>query len=273
MARSRWGGFFRGRSFVQSGRTVRNSTPTVPASLDYRDASGIWNMKSSLQFPKVQRLQMTLQSSSFLGSAATVTTYSCPVPVAARAGDIAVAFFCVGNATATMSTPSGWTLGVSTSGTNPIVRIFYKQLVSGDLNTSISGTGAVAAAYSSGMMTFNGSGNSPATADTFSWTALGGTGTASGGALNITIGSSAGTGASVIAVGFASGNPTAQVNTITWTNQTASITCDATTGMSAGNISMAYSIFNSTTPLDLNVTTNDAGSQAGGGFYINCTLG
>lgn len=273
MSRSRWGGYKRGRSYISAGKTVRSGTPTVPTSLDYRNAAGIWNMKSTLQFPKVQKLQMVLQSSSFLGSAATVTTYSCPVPTAARVGDVAIAFFVLNGSTATMSTPTGWTLATS-SATYPRIYSFFKTLVAGDLNTTISGTSAVAAGYSSGMMTFNGSGNSPATADAFTYNTAGGTTNSGGGSSSVTVGSSAGTGSAVIAVGCACGNPTTQVNTVTLTNQTASIACDATTGMSAGNITLVYSIFNpGTTPLDLTVATNDAGSQATGGYYLNCTIG
>lgn len=266
--KSRWGGYKRGRSHVSTGRTVRNNTPTNPINLDYRDAAGIWNMRSVSQFPKVQNLTMAFNSHSFLGNAASVTTYTADIPTGARSGDFAVAFFNLNNTLSTMSTPTGWTLVTNTSAQQPQTYVFYKTLTAGDLNTSISGTGATATAYSSGIMTFNGGD------DTFSFTAGSSVISSSSGTVSQTIPSSSGTGR-VIAVGMICGNPTTQVNTLSTANAQVTLVCNSLTGMTAGNISMVYSIYNSdSTPLNVTIgTSNDAGRQACAGFYINCTLG
>lgn len=69
MSRSRFGGLFRGRNRLFSQwNTIRSSSSTAsaPASIQdfsYTDAQGIWNLKSTTQFPKSQGQPLGISSS------------------------------------------------------------------------------------------------------------------------------------------------------------------------------------------------------------------
>jgi len=98
----RFGGFRAGKRFILGGHTLVGARPVESiADLDYTKAQGIWNMQSTMQFPKSQApaaIELVGTSSVFFG------TLTCPEMVE---NDVLV--YCAFNDNAQPSLPSAFT--------------------------------------------------------------------------------------------------------------------------------------------------------------------
>lgn len=109
---SRYGGFRVGKGRILNEWDKRKSpssnasAPTSVLNFDYSTAQGIWNLRSTTQFPKRTGPQFVAGSVGFTASGTSVTV---SVPVGAVAGDLLVAIGTTGSATDTFNAVSGWT--------------------------------------------------------------------------------------------------------------------------------------------------------------------
>jgi len=91
---SRWGGFRKGRrrytnnwDELKSPSSIREETVAdTPKDFSYVEAQGIWNLRSTMQFPKSNRLGPI--SLTFVDSATGTTSVT--IPASAQVGDIAI---------------------------------------------------------------------------------------------------------------------------------------------------------------------------------------
>lgn len=93
---SRWGGFRKGRTRytnnwdeLKAPGAIREETVAeTPQQFSYVEAKGIWNLNSTMQFPKSNALGAI--SMSFVASA--IGESSVTIPASAQAGDLAIIF-------------------------------------------------------------------------------------------------------------------------------------------------------------------------------------
>ena len=134
---NRYGGF-RTRNVFSSwinrvSESAKNIAPPISIQdIDYSTLQGIWNLRSTTQFPK-----QTLSNISFVTSTSATNAGSITIPTSAREGDLAVLFDYSSTNTGNTIHP-GWNLIVRTFTTlNAICS--YKILVAQDIGTSVTG--------------------------------------------------------------------------------------------------------------------------------------
>jgi hypothetical protein len=141
---SRWGGFRKGRSRykdewseMKSATSKRTETVAYSApSFSYVEAKGIWNLRSTMQFPKSNVFNpiLTLVSSN---TGAISTT----IPLDIQDGDIAIFYASAhGTAVNTEVIPSGFTLvQEDLDSADSVMMSGYKLLVAADAGVTLTG--------------------------------------------------------------------------------------------------------------------------------------
>lgn len=134
---NRYGGF-RTRNVFSSwinrvSESAKNILPPVSVEdIDYSTLQGIWNLRSTTQFPK-----QNLNSVSFVASTTATNVGSIIIPNSAREGDLAVLFDYSSTNTGNL-TPVNWNLILRTFTTiNAICS--YKILVAQDIGVAVTG--------------------------------------------------------------------------------------------------------------------------------------
>jgi hypothetical protein len=150
MSRSRFGGFRLGRIFrdwdVRRSPSAGNITsPASVQEFDYSKVQGIWNLNSTMQFPKKPKVfNLTFISSS------TSTSQTISFPAGTLDGDLVVLLQF--STTVNPSTPNGWTNIVeSTSSGSMLASCSYVIAKSTELTSSVVGLGGTTRKI---MMTF-----------------------------------------------------------------------------------------------------------------------
>lgn len=134
---SRYGGFTTRKIFSVWNDRVSKSAKNIdaPASIndiDYSTIQGIWNLRSTTQFPK-----QTFNSVSFVTSAVTANVGSIVIPSSAKAGDLAILFDYSATYT-TYTVPANWDLIVRTVSVLHAM-CSYKILTAQDVGASVTG--------------------------------------------------------------------------------------------------------------------------------------
>lgn len=137
---SRYGGFRVGKGRILNEwdkRKSSSSSASAPASIlefDYSTAQGIWNLKSTTQFPK--RAVVGVSSMTFIGSSIS-SAQTISLPAGSAAGDLAV--LVEFSTTVSPSTPAGWTDINQASTTGMLGVCSYKVLSAQDLVSTVTG--------------------------------------------------------------------------------------------------------------------------------------
>lgn len=268
MSGGRFGGFRKGRKrFFENWSIMRSETvdaPTTIQDLDYTKAKGIWNLKSTMQFPKVQSggggslstISYVDTTGSMQSTSSTTATVS--ISASAQAGDLAVLEIGLDSSGASATTPTGWTLaGNGNTSEYPRMFCFVKILDATDISTgSVSVTTSnipsmnLLSIFRAGTIT--------------SFTTSNFANDKGAASLSTSL-ATTGVSAPTIAIAFLVGRTT-QSPTMTWSTADALIT-DTTTG---GTRTMGYTIYQSgATPASHSMTSNDTGRQSMSCFYID----
>jgi hypothetical protein len=141
---ARWGGFRKGRrrytkdwdALKAPSAEREESVADTPQEFSYVEAKGIWNLNSTMQFPKSNRYMPT--TLEFVASR-TTTDDILAVPTQAAVGDIAVVYASEHNpgVRSGNTLPSGWvTVREDFDSADSVMISGYKILQAGDLVTS-----------------------------------------------------------------------------------------------------------------------------------------
>lgn len=147
MSRSRFGGR-RWKKLKSSWSDIKTAYAPVepPATihdLAYTDAQGIWNLRSTTQFPKGNSAGGSSGGSTgggaitytLIGDSSSIDSGTIVVPATAAAGDIAVLFDSI---VGTSKVPTGWTEIFAGSATFDTA-ISYKILTAGEVGSTVTG--------------------------------------------------------------------------------------------------------------------------------------
>lgn len=144
---SRWGGFRKGRkrytsdwNQLKSATSLREETVAdAPQNFSYVEAQGIWNLRSTIQFPKANALEaITLEYVDYASG-----TTSTNIPASAIAGDIAI-FYASGHGTGISSTDNPTTpnnfirVRLNVDPADSIIYSAYKILEESDLIATLT---------------------------------------------------------------------------------------------------------------------------------------
>jgi hypothetical protein len=142
---SRWGGFRKGRrrytnnwDEVKSPSAIREETVAdTPQQFSYAEAQGIWNLRSTMQFPKSN--QIAPISLTFVASATGAISTTIPLDI--QDGDIAIFYASAhGTAVNTEVIPSGFTLvQEDLDSADSVMMSGYKLLVAADAGVTLTG--------------------------------------------------------------------------------------------------------------------------------------
>lgn len=144
---SRWGGFRKGRTRYRDSwdqlkavNSEREETVAdTPQQFSYVEAQGIWNLRSTMQFPKSNAFVPL--SLTFVASV-TSLNQSVSVPYDAITGDIAIIYSSkhAFNVSSGNILPSGWTtVREDFDSADSVMMSGYKVLETGDLGQSVNG--------------------------------------------------------------------------------------------------------------------------------------
>ena len=142
---SRFGGFRKGRKRIfqqwddlKSDNAGSVEAPTTVQELDYTKAKGIWNLRSTMQFPNrggggsLGTISYVDLTGSQPGTSSTATV---SISASAAAGDLAVLAIALDSSGSTATTPSGWTLvGNGDTSEYPRMYCFAKILDASDIS-------------------------------------------------------------------------------------------------------------------------------------------
>ena len=142
---SRWGGFKNGKSkyssqwseMRSSSSDRQNSAASSPNQFSYVEGKGIWNLRSTTEFPQSNSLIFDL---TFISHTSNATSFN--VPVTAQAGDLAIFYTTEHgeNITGTYSPPTGFTqIRQDVDAADSAMITAYKILDASDMNRSLTG--------------------------------------------------------------------------------------------------------------------------------------
>lgn len=114
MSKSRFGGFRIGRRVFSDWETLKSpsagnaSVPSTIQDFDYTKAQGIWNLDSTVQFPRREQSPIEFIGSSKITASSTSTNHTINLPSGVQNGDLLILIVSQ-NFTYSTTPPTGWT--------------------------------------------------------------------------------------------------------------------------------------------------------------------